>query len=301
VPITRRRTGMLAAAGIAASAIAFAPAALGQGSANTVELAGGETSLHLNDATAKVLTDNGVSVAPIGRASANGAIDFPITGGDIVPNTGAGDYEHRGSGLRFSAGGPGSFHPGRGGPVGHAEEDHLHLVQSGVLGRRQLQARRHGRLPGLRIGGCEAKIGAGMVRQKPEDFLACISGGPDDAHRRRGQIIRFHGMNMHSVQRGVNITLSLFSGVFRRSARSDVSSDVVNIPEGVALRFHAPASTPAISRMRPSISSRASGDRTMRRMVSSPANVPSTSGHSSKSIPAATVCAAPLRVRTTRR
>jgi hypothetical protein len=99
------RKGLIAAAGVAAGALAFAPAALSQGAANTVALSGGETALKLNAGTAAVLAENGVSVTPLGRATANGAVDFPITGGRIVPNTGAGIYNHVGSGLRFSAGG----------------------------------------------------------------------------------------------------------------------------------------------------------------------------------------------------
>lgn len=91
---------------VSAGALALAPSAFAQGGSDTVQLANGETSLHLNGATAGVLTDNGVSVAPIGSADATGTrVDFPITAGNIVPNTGAGSYLHNGSGLRLSAGG----------------------------------------------------------------------------------------------------------------------------------------------------------------------------------------------------
>lgn len=107
MPKIRKRWGALAAAaGIAAGVMAVAPAASAQSNANTVKLDNGETSLHLNTATAGVLADNGVSVAPIGSADASGTrVDFPISGGNIVPNTGAGTYNHQGSGLRLSAGG----------------------------------------------------------------------------------------------------------------------------------------------------------------------------------------------------
>jgi hypothetical protein len=89
---------------LAIGAAVAAPAALGQ-AADTVTLAGGETRLHLNGATAGVLTDNGVSVAPIGPATARGTrVTFPITGGRIDPTDGAGTIAHSG-GLAFSAGG----------------------------------------------------------------------------------------------------------------------------------------------------------------------------------------------------
>lgn len=98
------RTGVLAAAGVAAGALALAPGALAQG-ANTVELANGETRLHLDAGTAQFLAQNGVNVAPIGPATAqNGRVDFPVSGGDIVPNTGAGVINHTG-GLRLTANG----------------------------------------------------------------------------------------------------------------------------------------------------------------------------------------------------
>lgn len=104
---TRTRwAAVAAAAGIAAAVGAVAPAASAQPPPNTVQLANGETSLHLDGATAGVLTSNGVSVAPIGSADASGTrVDFPISGGSIVPNTGAGTYNHQGSGLRLRAGG----------------------------------------------------------------------------------------------------------------------------------------------------------------------------------------------------
>lgn len=115
MPKTHTRwAAVAAAAGIAAAVGAVAPAASAQPPPNTVQLANGETSLHLDGATAGVLTSNGVSVVPIGRADivmppvtapASGTIEFPISGGSIVPNTGAGTYNHQGSGLRLRAGG----------------------------------------------------------------------------------------------------------------------------------------------------------------------------------------------------
>jgi len=115
MPITiSRRAGALAVATVALGLVAV-PAGLSQGNANTVELnggpdgvpgGGGETRLALNGGTAATLARNGIRVAPIGRADATGSrVDFPITGGQIVPNTGVGVYLHDGSGLRLSSGG----------------------------------------------------------------------------------------------------------------------------------------------------------------------------------------------------
>ena len=89
----------LAAAAVAAGAAVAAPAA----SAATVPVAGGVTNLHLDAATAGVLTDAGLAVAPVGPAKAAGLrIGFPVTGGAIDPATGAGTVTHSG-GLAFSA------------------------------------------------------------------------------------------------------------------------------------------------------------------------------------------------------
>ena len=100
-----RRSRTLAGLAVGAGVIgAVAPAAVAQ-SADTVPLAGGDTRLHLNTATAGVLADNGVAVAPIGPATARGTrVTFPITGGRINPTNGAGTVLHSG-GLSFSAGG----------------------------------------------------------------------------------------------------------------------------------------------------------------------------------------------------
>ena len=93
-----RRLG-LATAAVAAGATIAVPAA----SAATVPVASGTTNLHLNAATAGVLTDVGLSVAPIGPAKASGLrVAFPITGGAIDPATAAGRVTHSG-GLAFSS------------------------------------------------------------------------------------------------------------------------------------------------------------------------------------------------------
>jgi hypothetical protein len=66
-------------------------------------LGGGATSLTLDPAVAGVLADNGVSVAPVAPATAgaDGAVSFPITGGEL--GDGAARIEHAG-GLTFAAG-----------------------------------------------------------------------------------------------------------------------------------------------------------------------------------------------------
>jgi hypothetical protein len=66
-------------------------------------LAGGATTLTLDPATAGVLTENGVAVAPVAPASADpsGAIAFPITDGELAD--GKARIDHSG-GLTFSAG-----------------------------------------------------------------------------------------------------------------------------------------------------------------------------------------------------
>jgi hypothetical protein len=64
-----------------------------------------QTTLKLDAGTAKVLKDNGVSVAPTGDAHPyGGAIAFPITGGQLDLSSLAGTINHSG-GLSFKAGG----------------------------------------------------------------------------------------------------------------------------------------------------------------------------------------------------
>jgi hypothetical protein len=69
-------------------------------------LTGETTSLTLDPATAGVLQDNMVTVAPVdpATAAAGGAIAFPIAGGTLEAESLAGTIEHTG-GLRFTAGG----------------------------------------------------------------------------------------------------------------------------------------------------------------------------------------------------
>jgi hypothetical protein len=71
----------------------------------TLALTGEGATLVLDGATADVLTDNGVTVAPIDPASAGEeGITFPITGGQVEAESLAGAIEHSG-GLVFAAGG----------------------------------------------------------------------------------------------------------------------------------------------------------------------------------------------------
>lgn len=67
-------------------------------------VAGGSTALKLDRPVAKLLKKNGVSVSPVKPAKVKkGAIDFPITGGNLDPTTAAGTLRHSG-GLKFKAG-----------------------------------------------------------------------------------------------------------------------------------------------------------------------------------------------------
>ena len=85
---------MIAIAGLA-GLIAMVMAVLSAGSASAAMLKGGSTSLKLDPAVAKVLTDNGVAVAPVKPAKVKkGAIAFPITGGELNTKTAAGTIRH---------------------------------------------------------------------------------------------------------------------------------------------------------------------------------------------------------------
>lgn len=68
-------------------------------------LTGGVTMLKLDPATAGVLTQNGIAVAPVSSAKVGeSGIAFPIQGGIIDPATLGGSFTHAG-GLKFTAGG----------------------------------------------------------------------------------------------------------------------------------------------------------------------------------------------------
>lgn len=73
--------------------------------ATYVVLKGGKTTLSLDPGTAKVLSDNGISVAPASEARVTSTgIAFPVQGGLLNTKTLAGKVTHSG-GLTFSAGG----------------------------------------------------------------------------------------------------------------------------------------------------------------------------------------------------
>jgi hypothetical protein len=91
------------------------PGPMGAPQAEFVRLSGSSTSVDLDAATAKVLADNKVSVAPVGPATASQSggttrVSFPITEGYVAvypsdqPNYIRGTFSHSG-GLRFTAGG----------------------------------------------------------------------------------------------------------------------------------------------------------------------------------------------------
>ena len=91
------------------------PGPMGAPQAEFVRLTGSSTSVDLDAATAKVLADNKVSVAPVGPATASQSggttrVSFPITEGYVAvypsdqPNYIRGTFSHSG-GLRFTAGG----------------------------------------------------------------------------------------------------------------------------------------------------------------------------------------------------
>jgi hypothetical protein len=91
------------------------PGPMGAPQAEFVRLTGSSTSVDLDAATAKVLADNKVSVAPIGPATASQTggttrVSFPITEGYVAvypsdqPSYIRGTFSHSG-GLRFTAGG----------------------------------------------------------------------------------------------------------------------------------------------------------------------------------------------------
>jgi hypothetical protein len=91
------------------------PGPMGAPQAEFVRLSGSSTSVDLDAATAKVLADNKVSVAPVGPATASQSggttrVSFPITEGYVAvyptdqPNYIRGTFSHSG-GLKFTAGG----------------------------------------------------------------------------------------------------------------------------------------------------------------------------------------------------
>jgi hypothetical protein len=99
--VSGRKSAVLVLA-TSAVALVAAPAAL----ADSAKLASGSTVLTLDKATVKVLTSSNVRLAPIrpGAAGKGGTVSFPITGGLVDVETGAGTVTHSG-GLVFRANG----------------------------------------------------------------------------------------------------------------------------------------------------------------------------------------------------
>lgn len=69
-------------------------------------IAGGNTTVAIDPAIGTVVTDAGVSLAPVGSATLDGlSFEFPITGGELSETVIPGSIiEHEGSGISFSAG-----------------------------------------------------------------------------------------------------------------------------------------------------------------------------------------------------
>ncbi len=97
----RTRFNAATAGLLAVTALALLPAAAQAHN----PISGGNTSLKVDGGTAKVLAANGVSVKPLKPAKVKGgAIDFPVTGGEISSDGAKGTIKHSG-GLKFKAGG----------------------------------------------------------------------------------------------------------------------------------------------------------------------------------------------------
>jgi hypothetical protein len=99
-----RRPLALLTAALALGAVTAAPASATFKPENT-PIGGGATTLALDAAVGRALAGAGISVAPVGPATASGAgIAFPITRGVLNDGSGAGRVEHSG-GLTFAKGG----------------------------------------------------------------------------------------------------------------------------------------------------------------------------------------------------
>ncbi|MGK2931582.1 MAG: hypothetical protein ACSLFD_02190 [Solirubrobacterales bacterium] len=87
------------------AALALVVLGFGAGGAQAEKISGGTTKLKVDKPVAKVLKQNGVSLAPVKPAKVKGGgVVFPITGGDLNLKTAAGTLRHSG-GLKFAAGG----------------------------------------------------------------------------------------------------------------------------------------------------------------------------------------------------
>lgn len=102
-PASPTRRGRLVAAALSLFAMFGLGAALAP-SASANPIGSGETAVKLRPAVAKLLTKNGVKVAPVKPAKVkSGAVVFPVTGGNLDPISAVGQIKHSG-GLKFSAG-----------------------------------------------------------------------------------------------------------------------------------------------------------------------------------------------------
>ena len=101
--VSVRRFSALTATLAGAGALALAPSALGQGP-QEVGVGGGTTILQLDGSTASALSARDISVIATRRAGTSGLTSrFPITGGEVEPNTGTnGIFRHAG-GLLFKS------------------------------------------------------------------------------------------------------------------------------------------------------------------------------------------------------
>ncbi len=102
--LTKMRT--LALSAVAAVALTSAVAAeAGKGNKQRVKLDGNQTTLALSAPVSKALADNGVTIAPLGKATAGeaGSLVLPITGGRINPTNLRGFVRHAG-GVKLTKG-----------------------------------------------------------------------------------------------------------------------------------------------------------------------------------------------------
>ncbi|TIC87552.1 hypothetical protein E8D34_10590 [Nocardioides sp. GY 10113] len=167
----RPAAAIAAATALSASLALAAPQAASAAPAATASAAraatfivptGGATTLAIAPGTAQVLTDNGISVAPVSQAKVTGkGIAFPIQGGLVNATTLAGRITHSG-GLMFSAGGKDltvrdfTINTRKGGLTAYVEE----------VGKRI-------RLLDLRLG--KAKVDATKKRVKISNVGALLS------------------------------------------------------------------------------------------------------------------------------
>lgn len=123
-------TGAGSATTAASATPAASTSAATAGSSGPVALAGRSTSVAVNPLAREVLTQSGVTLAPLAPATASAeAMTFPITGGTIVPATFAGRIE--------SGGGVALTHAGRSVQItGFVIDTVARVLTAEVAGRR---------------------------------------------------------------------------------------------------------------------------------------------------------------------